>query len=59
MLEKASMDPKVFNKLTESFQTIFKLVDELHHEQSNSDLRFKNEVGTFDKLRKTHAFIDE
>jgi hypothetical protein len=51
-------DPASFNTLTSNFKTIFDLINELNSDQSNYDIKIK-ELGTFEKLKKSSAYIDE
>jgi hypothetical protein len=48
-----------FEDLTKSFESIFRLIKDLDADQSNYDLKISDTYGTFDKLKKTTAFIDE
>lgn len=51
-------DAQSFAALTSNFNTIFELLEELDQDQSNYDLKI-GEMGTFEKLKKSSAYIDE
>lgn len=53
-----SGDSQSFAALTSSFNNIFELLEELDSDQSNYDLKI-GEMGTFEKLKKSSAYIDE
>ena len=59
LLKSSTSDASKFRSLTESFDQFFGLLKELDQDQSVADLRLGQRHGTFEKLKKTTAYIDE
>jgi hypothetical protein len=57
LLKRTAMGDN-FSRLTASFDSIFDMIKELDSNQSNHDLKMGDSYGTFEKLKKTSAYID-
>lgn len=59
LLKNSTADSSSFSKLTSEFSKITDLISELDSDQSNASLLIKGNYGTFEKLERTSAILDE